>query len=449
MSKQEQLWSNFPALRLARTGRMIRLLGNFTLIVLVLSIVGMVFVPWQQTARGVGEVLALDPQEREQQFKSATKGVVKWVKADVREGSHVDRGELLMQLVPYAADGVSQVNRQLVAMESQLATALSSRDVAEQAELLQQSAGESMIRSIEQDYQAYKQKWEQTKNDVLVLQAELDDKRNKLRINEQVEASGIISQQELYSSQQDVQAAVNKVLKAEAAVEEAFQALSSKENEIESKKQEIYIKNRAAEQYVLEAIQKIRSLEKEITEIQTKRDEFERLEIRAPKSGFIQTWSGLEGSDTVKEGDQLFVLVPDTDQLSVEMRVNGNDMPLVQVGDKVRLQFEGWPAVQFVGWPSVAVGTFGGKVNRVFPTDDGKGYFRVIVVPDSHFEGEGGWPENRYLRQGVRANGWVLLKQVPLGYEIWRQLNGFPPVISDTEPDKSEDKGGKIKLPKL
>ena len=90
-------------------------------------------------------------------------------------------------------------------------------------------------------------------------------------------------------------------------------------------------------------------------------------------------------------------------------------MPLIQEGDPVRLQFKGWPAVQFVGWPSVAVGTFGGKVNRVFPTDDGKGNFRVVVTPDNHFAREDGWPDNRYLRQGVRANGWVLLRKVPAG----------------------------------
>ena len=76
----------------------------------------------------------------------------------------------------------------------------------------------------------------------------------------------------------------------------------------------------------------------------------------------------------------------------------------------------------------------------------GKGNFRVVVTPDNHFAREDGWPDDRYLRQGVRANGWVLLKQVPLGYEIWRQLNGFPPVVADKAPAKS---GDKVPLPKL
>jgi len=124
-------------------------------------------------------------------------------------------------------------------------------------------------------------------------------------------------------------------------------------------------------------------------------------------------------------------LVPETTDRAVEIWVNGNDAPLISAGSTVRLQFEGWPAVQFVGWPSVAVGTFGGKVALVDSTDDGQGKFRLLVVPD---ESEQAWPDARFLRQGVRAKGWVLLNQVSLGYEIWRQLNGFPPVISPAEP---------------
>ena len=101
--------------------------------------------------------------------------------------------------------------------------------------------------------------------------------------------------------------------------------------------------------------------------------------------------------------------------------------------------------MQFAGWPSVAVGTFGGRVAAIDATDDGTGSFRVLVKPGR----EDDWPADRYLRQGVRANGWVMLNQVPLGYEIWRQLNGFPPVVSQDEPGKSKkDSGKKVKLPK-
>jgi multidrug resistance efflux pump len=441
--------ADFPAMQMVRTSNLIRLCGRITFIVLLIAIIGLIFVPWRQTARGIGTVVALDPQERPQPVLSPSKGVISFVKEGLREGSYVEQGETLMRLTPFAAEGVSQIDTQIIAMESKKASAQSSLEVAEQAVVLQENSGLNMAQSLKQDYEAAKQKWEQSKNEVTSIQAELDDKQNQLRIAEEVASRGLVSKEELFSKRQAVQSQLAKLNKADNAVHELSAMLLSKEEEIESKLKEIDIKNRMARQKVLESMQKINTIEKEILDLRTKRGEFDRLEVTAPRSGYIQQWYGLAGSDTVKEGDQLFVIVPDTDELAVEMKVSGNDMPLLHEGDRVRLQFEGWPAVQFVGWPSVAIGTFGGKVNRVFPTDDGMGNFRVVVSPDNHFEREDGWPDNRYLRQGVRANGWVLLKQVPLGYEIWRQLNGFPPVVADKEPNQSKDKDNKVKLPKL
>jgi hypothetical protein len=142
------------------------------------------------------------------------------------------------------------------------------------------------------------------------------------------------------------------------------------------------------------------------------------------------------------------VVIPDTDARFVEAWIDGMDMPLlaprivqadgtVIPGSRVRLQFEGWPAIQFVGWPSVAVGTFGGEVITVDATDDGLGRFRIVVAADP---GDEPWPGTRFLRQGVRAKAWVLLRTVPLWQEIWRQLNGFPPVVADKEPGAKAEK---------
>jgi multidrug efflux pump subunit AcrA (membrane-fusion protein) len=145
--------------------------------------------------------------------------------------------------------------------------------------------------------------------------------------------------------------------------------------------------------------------------------------VRSPSDGTILRIRAGQGAQIVKAGETVAELIPETDSRAVELWVSGNDMPLVYEGRKVRLQFEGWPALQFSGWPSVAIGTFGGKVALVDAADNGQGKFRILVVPE---EGEQ-WPEPRYLRQGVRAVGWVLLDEVSLGYELWRQFNGFPP----------------------
>ena len=110
-------------------------------------------------------------------------------------------------------------------------------------------------------------------------------------------------------------------------------------------------------------------------------------------------------------------------------------------GPHVRLQFEGWPAIQFAGWPSVATGTFGGKVRQIDATDDGNGRFRVLVEPEELVEDDR-WPDAQFLRQGNQAVGWVFLNKVSLGYELWRNLNGFPPVVAPKSNDKYKE-GGK------
>ena len=144
------------------------------------------------------------------------------------------------------------------------------------------------------------------------------------------------------------------------------------------------------------------------------------------------------GTQLVKKGDEICTIVPDTEDRAVQIWLDGNDAPLVEPGDHVRLQFEGWPAVQFAGWPSVAIGTFGGTVISVDMVDNGKGKFRCQVLRDKVDVSDPTsqpWPEGRFLRQGVRANGWVLLKSVPLWFEVWRKLNGFPPTVDiDSSP---------------
>lgn len=440
-----EAWSDFPALDLVRTSRHVRIAGRVTLWTLILSVCAMTFLPWRQTATGTGTVLALDPQDRPQPVKSAAKGIVKYVKEGLREGSWVEEGEVLLELTPTAEDGVLQADLQIQAVKMKLEAINSRIEFAKQQVGLQESSGKFMFESLNQEYEAAQKKWEQAQKEEAAQRAELIDKQTKRKIAEDVIKQGIISREELIEKRQAELMQYQKVLKAENAEQEAYSNLRAKEEEINSKREEIEIKNRSAKNKLLEEQGKLQTTRKELSDLEVKRQQLDRLKVRATRSGFIQQWYGLEGSDTVKEGDQLFVIVPKAEELAVEMLISGNDMPLVHEGDPVRLQFEGWPAVQFVGWPSVAVGSFGGRVNRVFPTDDGKGNFRVLVVADNHFERENGWPDENYLRQGVRANGWVLLRRVPLGYEIWRQLNGFPPSLTES---KEKDKVSKVKLPK-
>lgn len=159
--------------------------------------------------------------------------------------------------------------------------------------------------------------------------------------------------------------------------------------------------------------------------------------IQADRDGIVTRILAPQGGIMVSAGDSLAVLVPDTDDRAVELYVTGNDLPLITKDRKVRLQFEGWPAVQFTGWPSVAIGTFGGVVKFVDQADDGEGNYRVLVFPDPT---EPTWPSGLFLRQGVRAIGWIMLDRVSLGWELWRRLNGFPVTVSNQEKAPSSKK---------
>ncbi len=149
--------------------------------------------------------------------------------------------------------------------------------------------------------------------------------------------------------------------------------------------------------------------------------------VNAPRNGVILRVFAGDAATFVNAGDVVATFVPDNVDRAVEMYIDGRDVALVHEGARVRLQFEGWPIVQFSGWPSVAVGTFGGLVVAVDPSAQANGRFRVLVKEDTSDPHP--WPDRRFVRFGSAARGWVLLEEVSAGYEIWRQLNNFPPEL--------------------
>jgi len=153
--------------------------------------------------------------------------------------------------------------------------------------------------------------------------------------------------------------------------------------------------------------------------------------VRAPRDGFIQSLNAGDAATYINAGDVLATFVPETSERVVEIFIDGRDVALVKRGDKARIQFEGWPAVQFSGWPSVAVGTFGGIVVAVDQSAQPNGRFRVLIAEDKTDPHP--WPEERFVRFGAKAQAWVLLETVPVGYEVWRQLNNFPPELPPGE----------------
>ncbi|MEM7518703.1 MAG: hypothetical protein AAF368_17490, partial [Planctomycetota bacterium] len=194
-----------------------------------------------------------------------------------------------------------------------------------------------------------------------------------------------------------------------------------------------------------DAVSKLAAAKKERTDAESSVARQENQTITAPRTGYILRIHAASSADLISRGEPFIEFAPDVEELAVEFFMRGIDAPLVNPGRSVRLQFEGWPAVQFAGWPSVAVGTFGGKVAAVDAQVGADGRFRVLVTPDKDDQP---WPDERFLRQGVRTSGWCQLETVRLGYEVWRQLNAFPPTLNTNplESDSKDKKGSAKKM---
>lgn len=434
---------NIPALRLVTSPQIPRQIAKAVVCALVLTFFAMLFVPWQQSVRGVGQVVAYAPLERQQTVKANISGrVYRWGDG-IREGVPVKKGQTILEIRDIDPQALERYEQQREASQQKLKACY--EVVAAYEEKLRAISEAQMlaIAAAEKEVEMAEQKVTAEKEALLAAEA----------AREQAQAFLIRKRQlldEQLTSPQEVEIAERKYKEEIAKLKQAEAYLASAKSALEAKKAQLAQKQREAEGYVAAAraeLQKARGesalAEKELTEVEGKLARQQNQVIEAPRDGTIVRLLVNEGGEIVSQGDPLFMLVPEAAERAVEIWVSGNDAPLIAVGRPVRLQFEGWPAVQFAGWPSVAIGTFGGRVVNIDATDDGKGRFRVLVLPG---EGEV-WPSRQYLRQGVRANGWILLNQVSLGYEIWRQINGFPPVVSPTEPkDGKEEKLPKVKM---
>lgn len=460
----------FPALRLARSTRFVRRLGRVLLVTLFVLIAAMLFVPWQQSIRGAGDVIAFDPFERPQPVQAPIKGRIAQRGDGVQENAYVEKGQLLFRIEDQDPLYLSRLEQQLSNAESELAVAEERlgrarglRDnnerivevTTEELEALG-AARDELVQAYDRFVNQAENKLSAERNKLIAAQAKLsqaeaDFKRKNALFQEGIESQ--LKQQEAEQKFRDAQAYVSV---AENEVENASNGVAGKKNEREAKRQEWEAKINKVQSQLEKARAEVAKAEIDINktseEINQKRSKLldqqrkvavqRTQEVVAPRDGYIMDLAVFDTSSIVKPGDQLCRIVPKTEQPAVQVLVAGNDQPLITPGREVRLQFEGWPAVQFSGWPSVAVGTFGGRVALVDPTDDGFGKFRVVVVPDPELEP---WPEPPYLRQGVRANAWVLLDQVPLGYEVWRRMNGFPPALKSRQ-DAEKPKAPKIKI---
>lgn len=420
MKVTTQTWSALPSMSRVRVPASARLIAWIIFLIFLVLIVGLGFMPWQQNISGTGRVIAMTPIERQQTLSSPVDGrVVRWY---VVEGTRVKAGDLIVQISDNDPDVVDRLESELRSARER-AQSLGDRIVGIQ------SARINALEAADSRIGMATQRVEAAERGLDVADATLVAARQNLDRQTQLHARGLTATRQVELAQADLDRAVAELARAQ----NNLNAARKDEEAIESDRMRVEGEYKAQ---LDDANATRASASAALPPLETRLARQNTQDVKAPRDGVILRLLSQPGSEFLKAGQPLVVLVPETDDNVVELWVNGNDMPLLHVDDPVRLQFEGWPAIQFVGWPSVAVGTFGGRVMLLDATDDGTGKFRLLVAPDPKDEA---WPPRQYLRQGVRTNGWVLLKQVPLWFELWRQFNGFPPT-SPRGPVLSEAK---------
>lgn len=411
---------------LVRTPRAFRVLARLLGALVAVVALALAVAPWQQSIDGTGRVVAFAPLERQQEVDAPIEGrVTRWY---VREGSAVKKGELLVELTDNDPDILRRLEEERTALRARKDAAVARGQAIQARQRSLDSSRTASIKAAESRMSMSKERSRAARQTVDAARAAAETAKLNIARQRALLEQGL-------TSTRNVELAELELVRSSTEVERALATLLAAEGE----EQALAGDRARVEHDLTAAIDDARTSEAialaeeagaaaELARLDVRLARQSTMQLQAPIDGTVLRLLSGTGNAFVKAGDPLLVLVPDTVDRAVELWVSGNDMPLVSEGRPVRLQFEGWPAVQFTGWPSVAVGTFGGKVALLDATDDGTGRFRLLVRPD---DGEP-WPAGLYLRQGVRVNGWVLLDQVKLGYELWRRFNGFPPTVKSS-----------------
>ncbi len=406
---------------------------------------GIVFLPWQQNVTGTGNVIAFAPSERRQSVDSPIDGrIVEW---HVNEGDVVSEGDLLLLMADNDPELLSRLEDELAAANAMLVEYTELASTLESRVNTLSTRGDATVDGARAALRSASQRVRSAEQEVESAEASLTTALLQVDRVRMLHTEGLVSTRELDLAELSVQQSTNTLESRRASLQSAREDRASREASVEQAIATQQADVESALSSWRSALANVQSQNRAILQLQSRLARQRTQEVRAPMDGMVFRVEALEGSQQIKSGDVLMTLIPATEDRAVELYVDGNDIPLVQVGSHVRIQFEGWPALQFVGWPSVAVGTFGGTVAVVDAADTGYGDFRVLVVPDEN--SHEGWPDARYLRQGVRANAWFMLDIVPLYYELWRRFNGFPaslreaPATTDYTPSTPVQRGGK------
>lgn len=398
--------------------------------------------PWTQNIRARGTVTTLRQEQRPQELNTIIAGrIVKWY---VKEGDFVRGGDTIAQLAEIKDN---YLDPELLDRTEDQITA---KNQSIQSYTQKVNATEAQMEAIEQ---ARELKLQQLNNKVQQLQLKvISDSmeaiaaNNDFKIAEEqyrrqkiMRDSGLASMVQLEQRNQSYQNAMAKKISAEIKFTNTKTDLTNTKIELNQVEQEYAEKLFKAQGERATAQSEIAAGQGELAKLSNQYANYiirsGQYYLLAPQDGQIVKATKAGINEIVKEGEKLVEIVPENIDYAVEMFVRPVDLPLLSVGQRVRFMFDGFPAIVFSGWPESSYGTFGGRIVAIESSVSANGKFRILVGEDKK---DKPWPKS--LSIGTGAAGIALLKDVPVWYELWRNINGFPPDYYQPKTQAKDEK---------
>ncbi|MBN8701784.1 MAG: biotin/lipoyl-binding protein [Bacteroidetes bacterium] len=411
-----------------KIGRAIRFLSLFLFLFL--------FLPWTQNIFEKGNVTALHPDQRPQTIHSIIPGrIEKWF---VKEGDYVKKGDTILFLSEIKDDYfdpnlLQNTDQQIKAKEMAVSSyAEKIKSLDSQIDALFQSR----LLKLEQTRNKYQQALLKIASDSADFEASKTNyavAEEQFKRMEKLYKDGLKSLTEFEVRKLKLQETYAKLISSENKLLTSRNELINAKIELGAIDNEYRDKLGKAESEKYASMSSMYDAEAIVTKLQNQYMNYSvrsgMYYVTSPQNGYITKAVKTGLGESIKEGEALISIMPAKYDLAVEMYVDPMNLPLINKQQDVRFLFDGWPALVFSGWPKISVGTFSGRVTAIdnFISDNGK--YRVLVVPDTTYKP---WPKE--LRIGVGAKCMALMNDVPIWYELWRQINGFPPDYYNSKP---------------
>ena len=387
------------------------------------------FLPWQQTVKGKGVISAYDPTQRPYAISATIDGFIK--EFHVEENQFVKKGELLFTMV----DLDKKYSSKLKSIEDKTKEQLENIN---QQIVIAKERKNNLKEYMNVGLSVYTQKLSQVQDKIKSLNL----KKTSLDKTHDIEKSNFQRIKLLFEdgieSKRRYDTMENIYIKAKADLEKiSIDILVEKKNiDIIKQEKEKFLKDtqnkiKSLEESIISAKNSMTSFDRDLQRQSMNISRYDKSEVYAQKDGYVVRLFESDKNKLLNKGDKVIYFAPKVTQRTLLLKVSDFNMPLVKEGLPVRLMFYGWPAMQISGWPTIKYGTFGGIVKKVDSISYDKGYFYAYVVEDPNEP----WPNIDTLKIGTQTTAWVRLETVQIWYQLWRTINGQPPIMLGINKD--------------